>query len=107
MEVATWRVIEVQKESLALSNRGWVRYFEVEKNQKLRLTRAILDCRQVNQLCGKPPVLELADLEWIFHCVALFSHPCFATLDFTHFFFQISLPTAVRRLFTVKCAGAA
>lgn len=80
----------------------WARVFTVEKGEDL--LRVILDCRKINRAVAQPPPLRLATLREIADMLRYFPDPYCITLDLRHWFHQISIPDAVRRLFAVVVA---
>jgi len=88
-----------------------VEYFEVLKKEEMRdgvriaTSRIITSCKKSNPKFEDPPPVNLPSLDTIFKILAAFPKGRFTTLDFRHWFYQISLPGAVKHLFTVIPRG--
>lgn len=66
------------------------------------ISRVILDCRALNDLCAKPPHLAFAPMTDIFEILRFFDSAYLVTGDFRHWFYQIPLAPALRCLFSFK-----
>lgn len=95
-----WMVLE-KHDSVDLENRHFWRFFVVPKD--LVSSRAIMDCRMLDLQCCDPPPVRFATIDEIFECIFFFKAPVFAVLDFRHWFYEISLPEIVRRIFSGRC----
>ena len=96
----------IEKENARTENvfRIFWNLFLVPKS--LVLARVIMDCRLLDELCEKPPPVRFATLSEIFALVFFFASPVFAVIDFRHWFYEISLPSLVRHLFSGRCDGS-
>lgn len=74
--------------------------FLVPKNETI--SRVILDCRTLNELCAKPPHVAFAPMTDIFEILRFFNSAYLVTGDFRHWFYQIPLAPALRGLFSFK-----
>jgi len=100
-----WRVVSKHRDaSAAHLHRIFNLYFEVPKANPL-LLRAILDCRPVNIRCDKPPGVRFPSVADMFACLFFFPRFCVVCQDFRHYFYQLTLPPATRRLFSIICGG--
>ena len=82
--------------------RTFFKLFLVPKTSEL--ARVIMDCRQLDRLCARPPAVRFATLIEIFAIIGHFQRPVFGVLDFRHFFYEIRIPLVARRLFSAMCA---
>lgn len=79
---------------------GRVTIFTVHKDlDKLRL---IANCVALNELFDRPPRLNFPSISEIFMIISFFRRDTFfATADFRHWFYQLSLPRRQRRYFSL------
>lgn len=77
--------------------------FLVPKTKEL--SRIVLDGRELNERCGKPPNLQFITMNEIFRMVSFFPRPAVATGDFRHWFYQIPLNPRLQHLFSLECNG--
>jgi hypothetical protein len=98
-----WKVLHLEEANVGSESRCWCRYFEVPKSGLVN--RAILDCRNTNRLCEEPPPVRFASMAQVFEVFGFFGRGHYTSFDFRHFFYQIALPHAVRRLFTIRCGS--
>lgn len=90
----------------SLAGRGWVGYFQVPKTTDL--DRAIFNCKAINEAFVKPPRLQLCEIQLLLGLMRRFGNECWvATSDLRHFFWQITIPEADRRMFSVMVGGTA
>ena len=82
-------------------SRLYLRYFEVPKDEVS--SRSIVDGTLINERCATPPSLNFPGLTEVIHVISCFPSGFFLTADIRHFFHQIRIPTAVGRLFSIKC----
>lgn len=84
------------------AGRDYVTIFLVPKDD--HKSRAIGNCRSLNERFAKGPRLSFASMEDLFRIITFFDKQTyFATADFRHWFYQIPLPKEARRFFTVQC----
>lgn len=85
------------------ADRAFVSIFMVPKEGNVG--RAIGNCKALNTQFSKGPFLSFPSTEDIFRIITFFGQApvFFITADFRHWFYQIPLPKAVRKWFTVKC----
>lgn len=62
-------------------------------------SRAVADCREVNQMCARPPHTPLPSLQKMIDVMRWFKAPAFVSGDYRHWFYQLILPQSVRKLF--------
>lgn len=98
-QLEQWNIVE-------RTNRGnlYVSYFEVEKATG-NVARAITNCKKINDLFHTEATFRLADIVEICRVVGWFQTPHFATLDFRHWFHQLTLPEEKRDLFCLIVDG--
>jgi len=102
-ESVSFGIMREEKKSVSLVGRIFGRFFVVLK--RFNLMRAILDCRKLDDKCGRPPALRLATIAEIALALQRFgSRAWFLSMDFRHYFHEIKLPPAVHRLFTIGVA---
>lgn len=81
--------------------RDWVSYFQVPKTATH--DRAIFNCTDTNANFEKPPGLRLCEISLLLGlCRRFGSGTWLSTADLRHFFWQIPLPMANRRHFTIR-----
>jgi len=86
------------------ADRQWARFFKVPKGDG-SVCRAIFDCDESNERCNPPPAMRLisiADLVWM---MLSFEHPCVATCDLRHWFYELPIPKSVRHFFSIGLLG--
>lgn len=69
------------------------------------LARIVLDGRDLNGRCAKPPRLRFMTMAEIFRLIQFFPRPYVGTGDFRHWFYQIPLDEQIRHLFSLECGG--
>lgn len=94
--LSEWRVI---RRSRAAVERMFGTYFEVLKTATT--SRAILNARPQNEKSQSPPRFSLANFAMIVEVIL--EHDNFFVADLRHWFYQISIPPGVCRLFSIMC----
>ena len=92
-QLEKWNIVE-----RATRAQLYVSYFEVEKSGG-EVARAITNCKKINNLFLAEASFRLADIGEMATVVGWFKTPQFATLDFRHWFHQLTLPEDKRDLF--------
>lgn len=68
--------------------------------------RLVANCRSANEVFSRPPHIPFATIDDLFHIFGYFGPTGhFATADFRHWFYQLSLPPWTRRFFSIQCGN--
>lgn len=98
--LASMQVLE-ELRGIGKKTRAYCKVVRVPKGNG-RVSRAVANCRAVNNLCGKPEGVELVGPQDVADTLGLFEDPWFVTLDLRHYYYQIELHASLRHLFTVR-----
>ena len=100
-EIGVLRRVERPEETNQI--RVFASYFQVKKNAQV--DRAIQNCCALKARTKPPFPLYLIRLRQLFQLVDFFEKPHFSWMDLRHWFYQITLPNAVRKLFSIRAGS--